>query len=519
MPWDEDEFRRALDAASARAEPHPEALGRLRGRRHRQRRVRAVGFASAGLAGAAAIALLAVTLVPRTARAPSEQYLGDAEITGLLFRVPSPGATVTAPPSVAPSVASILQANNGSALSAMAGNGRSAAYVSEASNLVPGDTNGVADIFVRDFDLRRTLRVSVGQNGAQANGPSRQPDVSRDGRFIVFVSDATNLFPDTNRFADVFRYDRETGETLLVSVSSGGEQANGASFSPSISADGHRIAFASSASNLVEGDTNGVMDVFVRDAEVGTTQRMSVSTLRRQADAMSFKPAISGDGRDVAFVSSARNLVSDPPVAATDVYVRDLLLGVTSRVSVSSSGDAGNEPSLLPSISDDGNVIGFVSAATNLDVGHAADCTPVAGVRACTQVYVHDVKASTTTLMSTGNIGASPNDDAFSIAVSGDGQVVAFSTEASNLAGPDRNNRRDVYWRHVGGDDKKVVSRATSAEANADSGGPSLSDDGDAVVFQSVASNLVKGDTNALRDVFVRRMHSGLLGRISIGTA
>ncbi len=247
--------------------------------------------------------------------------------------------------------------------------GRYVAFTSIATNLVPGDTNGQDDIFVYDRATGQISRVSVSSSGQQANGPSSDPSISADGRYVAFVSAASNLISgDTNGEDDIFVYDRATGQISRVSASSSGQQANGPSSDPSISADGRYVAFASVASNLVSGDTNLNQDIFVYDRNTGQIDRISVPS-SGEADGPSFAPSISADGQYVAFVSAASNLVSGDDNNMSDIFVYARDTGQISRVSVSSSGQQANGPSSAPSISADGRYVAFVSAASNLVSG------------------------------------------------------------------------------------------------------------------------------------------------------
>src|SRR5205814_1263965 len=188
--------------------------------------------------------------------------------------------------------------------------GRFVAFAAWARNLAPGDTNGFGDVFVHDRGTGVTERLSVDGAGTEANDTIHQPAISADGRFVAFVSAATNLVPgDTNGLSDVFVHDRRTRRTERVSVDSAGTQADGASASPALSADGRFVAFSSSATNLVPGDTNGQADVFVHDRRTGTTERVSVDSAGTGANGWSERPSISADGRFVAFCSYATNLV------------------------------------------------------------------------------------------------------------------------------------------------------------------------------------------------------------------
>jgi Tol biopolymer transport system component len=216
-------------------------------------------------------------------------------------------------------------ANRDSYNPTISADGRYVAFVSDASNLVPGDTNDRADVFVRYLRSGTTQRVSVATNGAQANNYNEYPAISAGGRYVAFVSDASNLVPgDTNDQPDVFVRDLQLGTTQRVSVATDGTQANSDSEYPAISADGRYVAFQSRASNLVPGDTNHRRDVFLRDPQSGTTERLSVAAHGRQTNGRSTHPVISADGRYVAFQSGASNLVPGDTNDRADVFVREL---------------------------------------------------------------------------------------------------------------------------------------------------------------------------------------------------
>jgi Tol biopolymer transport system component len=220
------------------------------------------------------------------------------------------------------------EANNNSEETSISADGRYVAFGSDASNLVPGGTNGTAGIFVHDLKTGKTTLVSINSNGSEANGPSSSPRISGDGRFVAFTSWARNLVPnDTNVRRDVFVHDRATGETTRVSVASDGAQGNDDSFSPRIAADGQFVAFRSQASNLIPGDTNGTEDVFVHDRRTGRTTRVSIASDGAQAYSGSGNPSISADGRYVTFSSLDSNLVPGDTNGAYDVFVHDRYFG------------------------------------------------------------------------------------------------------------------------------------------------------------------------------------------------
>src|SRR5216117_509323 len=244
------------------------------------------------------------------------------------------------------------EGNDTSLGSALSADGRFVAFDSAATDLVAGDTNGVSDVFVHDRQTGTTERVSVASDGAQGNGRSGlvtfafPPALSADGRFVAFVSFATNLVAgDTNGATDVFVHDRQTGTTERVSVASDGTESNAASLGSALSADGRFVAFQSDATNLVAGDTNGATDVFVHDRQTGMTERVSVASGGTEGNGFSAGLALSADGRFVAFHSTATNLVAGDTNGATDVFVHDRQTGTTERVSVDSDGTQGNGPS------------------------------------------------------------------------------------------------------------------------------------------------------------------------------
>jgi Tol biopolymer transport system component len=243
-------------------------------------------------------------------------------------------------------------------------------FVSSADSLVAGDTNGASDVFVYDREAAVTTRVSVGTGGAQANGYSwGTPALSADGRWVAFGSIASNLVPDdASGHIDVFVHDRDTGATTRVSLGVGAEP-DGDSGDVTISADGRWVAFLSRASNLVVGDTNDHEDVFVHDRLTGNTTRVSLGPGVVQGNGDSGDPAISADGRLVAFSSAASNLVAGDTNGQRDVFVHDRYTGVTTRASVGAGGAQSLRGSVWPSISANGRWVGFESDAPNLVAG------------------------------------------------------------------------------------------------------------------------------------------------------
>lgn len=378
----------------------------------------------------------------------------------------------------------------------VSGNGRFVVFGSTMADLVPGDTNEQRDVFVRDLRSGRTERVSVSSAGQQGDGDSAvygRPDISSDGRFVTFVSAATNLVPgDTNARIDVFVHDRQTGATERVSVSSTEEQGNqdSAYFGSQISDDGQVVAFHSNSSNLVPGRQDvGANQVFVRDRRTGTTVPASVSStgeLSGYFAVVGFD--LSATGRHLAFVTQSSNVVAGDTNEAEDVFVHDRESGLTERVSVASSG--AQTPrfdgwSSGVSISADGQRVAFASSSSFLASG-----TPPGAWH----VYVRDRAARTTAMVSVTPAGApSLGGAGASFGISSDGRSVVFATGADDLVPGDVNGQSDVFVRDL---EAKATERVSVSTAGRGGVGPyvggSISGDGRYVIFHGNGS-LVPG--------------------------
>jgi Tol biopolymer transport system component len=380
--------------------------------------------------------------------------------------------------------------------------------------LVPNDTNGIEDIFVYDFQTGTTMRVSVDSSGNESTGGvgSNRPGISADGRYVAFESSATNLVgaSDTNGDGDIFVHDRQTGATIRVSVDSSGNQANGSSGRPAISADGRFVAFESLAQNLVAGGTL-FKQIFVHDIQTGLTTLVSVDNSSTQGNADSALATISGDGRFVAFVSLADNLVAGDTNGTPDIFVHDRQTGTTSRVSVDSSGNESNgtNPN-SPDISADGRFVAFQSDATDLVAGDT---------NGVVDVFVHDRQTGTTTRISVDSAGTEGNAQSREPSLSADGRFVAFHSDANLVAG-DTNGLSDIYLHdRQTGVTSRISLPAIGIDTNGNSFRPRISPDGQFVVFQSVADNLISLDQNALSDVFVHDLQTGITTRISVDSS
>ena len=436
---------------------------------------------------------LASNLTPGDSNGDRDVFVHD-RLSGAIERTPDLG--LAAPPGTP------LLADGPSGESSLSADGRFVAFSSAATNLVAGDTNDTTDVFVRDRLTTTTVRISLDSAGLQGNGTSASPSLSADGRYVAFVSTATNLVAgDTNGAGDAFVHDRQTATTTRVSLDSAGLQADGASSSPSLSADGRYVAFVSTATNLVAGDTNHAADVFVHDRLTGATTRGSIDIAGLEGDASSDSPALSADGRFVAFHSSASNLVADDTNLLVDVFVRDRLSGATTRASLATTGTESDDNSFRPALSGDGRFVAFQSAASNLV---AAD------TNSSFDVFVHDRVSGTTMRASVDSDGAECNGASYEPALSADGRFVAFESWASNLVAGDSNGLDDVFvYDRTTGETRRISEDSLAGQGNDASYRASVSPDGRVVSFLSAATNFVAGgDTNEFVDLFVRATES-----------
>lgn len=394
-------------------------------------------------------------------------------------------------------------ANGNSSESSSSADGAYVAFDSHASNLVSGDTNGASDIFIRRYG--KTSRISLRDGGySQANGASMNPSISGDDRYIVFESTASDLVSnDVNGYRDIFIRDKSNASTKRVSLHTSGVAGNEESRSPVVSDGGRYVAFFSEASNLVAADTNGTGDVFLRDLQLNTTTRISVASDGSQGclGCTSHYPSMSPDGRYVAFQSLA-SLVPGDTNNARDIFVWDRLAPAGSqitRVSVTTSGGEGAGSSYYPVISSDGRFVAFESTAANLVSGDT---------NGHMDVFLWDRfggAGNQVTRVSVGQTGVQANGISYSATMSGDGRLVGFESAASNLVPNDSNATLDVFvWdRLASGDKTQRVSRSwIGNQANGPSMNSALSRDGREIFFESPSSILVPGDTNPNFDIF-----------------
>lgn len=375
-------------------------------------------------------------------------------------------------------------------------------------------SSSVALAVAPGFATGTTTRVSVASDGTPANAATTGYAISQDGRYVVFASAATNLVAasfSTGGRQQVYRHDRVSGVTELVSLGRGGTATSGAAFAASVSADGRFVAFMSTGDDLVANDTNGAIDVFVRDMTNGTTVAASTDAggaFVSGGGSLGNVPGervISDDGRYVAFVSSSTALVPEPNGGVAQVYVKDLSTGTVARASVDATGAAGNGASGQPAISGDGRVVAFQSTSTTL--------TP--GVTAGPQIYARDLVTGTTTLESVASDGRAADQLASFPGLSRDARYLVFET-ASRLSTSDTDYAFDVYLRDRAAGTTTLVSCGTGS---GDSRSPAISGDGAYVAFSSADSSLVSGDVNNVIDVYLWSRATGQFTLVSLNDA
>ena len=378
-------------------------------------------------------------------------------------------------------------------------NGQLVAYRSSATNLDSDRCDdGLNQIYVSDRSNGTIRCVSVNFNGKEGDRDSFAPSISADGRFIAFTSKATNLAGDDcdNGFNQIYVHDRTTGTTDCVSVNSNGHEANQDSDASSISGDGRWIAFDSTATNLSGNKCdNGVHHIFVRDRISGTTSCVSVRSNSDEGNGDSVDASISADGRFVVFHSTATNLSNRCDNGNSHVYRHDRETGETICVSVNNEGLQSNGNSALARVSVDGRFVAFQSNPTNV----TTRCN-----NGFTHIYVRDTSEQRTTCASVDKNGSQGNNDSGQVSISSNGRFLAFSSAASNLSNKQcQSGNVQVYVRDRANETTSCASVGPKkVEGNGQSINPAVAADVKLVVFESEASNLVKKDTNHLRDVF-----------------
>jgi Tol biopolymer transport system component len=377
--------------------------------------------------------------------------------------------------------------------------------------LDPADVNFSMDVLLRDVVAGTTALVSVGSHGEIGDGNSTNPRITPDGRFVAFESVAKNLVDgDMNDAQDIFVRDRVAGTTTRVNVASDGTEANGWNYVDAISADGNLVLFESYASNLVADDTNGYSDLFLHDVAAGTTIRVSTAADGTEGDSWSYGGDLSRDGRSVAFASYASNLIAGDTNGTLDVFVRDLVDGTVTRASVDSNGVAfvtgGGNPGVARSgiaFSPDGTLVAFPSLEVLAGSGDDNDAY---------DVFVRDQVLGTTTVESTDSNGkfsrsGQYGQGSWATGVSSDGKRILMDSVAVDLAANEISNpdTLDVYVR----DRALAMTTRQSNDSSGSAGnrrsfGSRMTPDGSRVAFVSSATNLIDGHPTQGSCAFLR---------------
>ncbi|RPF36512.1 PD40 domain-containing protein [Streptomyces sp. TLI_185] len=414
--------------------------------------------------------------------------LGTAALVASLAVTTFPASAASSPRTSRVSTATDgHQADGASSAPAISADGRYVAFVSAADDLVPGDRNGTADVFVKDVRTGRTQRV--------ADGPASDPALSGDGRYVVFATAAALVKDDDNGVDDVYLLDRRTHRTERIST--GRPTSWMPNSMPAISADGRTVAYVTSAPDAAPGDTNERADVIVHDRRTGKNQLVQYTTAGVLADADALFPSLSADGRYVTFDTPALLDPDHADVSKTRlVYLRDLRTQTTELIS-RPTGYAYKNYADASSISGSGRLVAFESGLYSLvpdDTNKAAD------------VFVYDRAARTTVRVSTAADGTQADGPSDSVSLSANGRYAAFTSAADNLVPGDTNGVADIFLKDLRtGAVERVSLTADGGQADGPSDAVSLSTTGRAA-FSSAATNLVPGDTNSVADVFVRHL-------------
>ncbi|MDH5219110.1 MAG: hypothetical protein OEX19_15510, partial [Gammaproteobacteria bacterium] len=390
----------------------------------------------------------------------------------------------------------LIAGNDASSSPAVSGNGRYVVFDTSATTLGPS-SNGQQQILRKDLLTGAIENVSVSSAEVLGTQYSFGASINDDGQRVVFSTYANNFDGLPHIYSDVAVRDVANGTTTVISRNSAGQVLNGSSDQASISGNGQVIAFVSVATNLIANDTNGVSDIFVKDLQSGSIERISVSTGGLQANAGSIKPSISADGRYVAFASAASNLVSGDTNGQYDIYVHDRQLRTTRLVSLNNNGVIGDKKSDQPTISDDGRYIAFHSFSTNLDTSITTRSF---------NIFVRDLINGKTKLISRASNGDHATSISINAKISGDGRFVSYITRATNIATPDNNTGYDivVYDQITNHSEFATVNTAGQQVNSAISFIHDINKDGSTVVFASGASNLSSIATANIVDVFTR---------------
>lgn len=401
-----------------------------------------------------------------------------------------------------------VKGNNISEAPSVSANGTRVAFTSLATNFDAGDVDDLYDVYVKDLATGDIVLASTSDAGVKGNEHSigGSQTLSGDGKRVAFATGATNLDPaDADGLTDIYVKDLATGDTMLASTSDAGVKANGGSRYPAISADGMKVAFVSSATNLDPADTDGWTDIYVKDLATGDIVLASTSDAGVKGDFHSglYAPDLSADGSRVAFDSLANNL--DPADSEHfynwfDIYVKDLATGDIMLASTSDAGVLADGNNYEPTISGNGTRVGFYSVATNLDPPDT-DTT--------FDVYVKDLTTGDIMLASASDAGVKGNSTSglYGPDLSPNGARIAFASGSTNLDPGDTDSISDVYVKTLGTGNIYLASTSYSGvKGNQPSSDSSLSANGAIMAFASGARNMGPPDTDTAHDVYVKEV-------------
>ena len=393
--------------------------------------------------------------------------------------------------------------------------GRFMAFTSAASNLVPGDDNSSSDVFVRDHQSGVTELISVNTSGGFANDFSERPDISPDGRYVVFASWASDLVAgDSISTPDVFLRDRQNGTTELISVDSNEIPGTIGSLGGSVSDSGRYVAFQSF--DQFENDTNSDWDIYLRDRTLGTTRLMSTDSSNTTAAGASFDPAVSGDGSTVVWWASSDNIVAGDSNGQPDVFWRTTGLLIKLLISQPNGGGQADGGSRSPDVSYNGSFVVFDSNATNLVTGDTNSESDVF------RWDINQAPGDPLARISERGDGTEPNGRSLLARINDDGDKVLYVSRADNLlpvsAGTgDTNGLQDAYLWESGVN--SLVSRTWKGEpTNGASQRGTISHDGSVLGYETFANNLQFTDNNGVSDVVARPTFKPEITGVTAGT-
>ena len=386
----------------------------------------------------------------------------------------------------------------------LSADGRLVAFISEASNLVAADPDSRADIYVKDLQTGSIVLVSASSTGVKANRASDTPQISADGTTVAFMSEADNLDPaDTDNDADIYVKDLVSGQVRLASSTDAGAAGNGPNTVPTMSGDGTLVAFESRASDLDPGDSDADADIYLKDLATGDLRLVSTNSLGVKANQQTLSPDLSTDGSRIAFNSNGSNMDPADADELPDVYVKEIASGALTLASVTAAGVKGDRSAQWPSLSSDGMIVAFETHALNLDPRDA-------GASVSSDIYVKDLSSGSLSLATTSDAGDKGDGESFAPDLSQNGQRVSFISIATGLDPLDPDTLWDVYVKDLVTDDITLASiSGPLRKAGGLSDHAAISPDGAAIAFDSTAANLDPRDSDALVDVYVKQLSSG----------